>query len=65
VEVAWEEGGRVTREEACGEDLVVFEIPPGVAHAVTNTGDATAYLIAYYYGRPDDGWPATERRTIA
>ena len=63
-EIAWEDDGRVTRETVSGEELVVFEIPPGVAHAVTNVGATTAYLIAYYFGLPEDGWPETERKTI-
>jgi dTDP-4-dehydrorhamnose 3,5-epimerase-like enzyme len=64
VEIAWEEGGRVAREEAGDDELTVFEIPPGVAHAVTNVGDTTAYLIAYYFGSPEDGWPETSRKAI-
>jgi dTDP-4-dehydrorhamnose 3,5-epimerase-like enzyme len=64
VEIAWEEGGRVAREEAGGDALVVYEIPAGVAHAVTNVGDTTAYLIAYYFGSPEGGWPETARKPI-
>jgi dTDP-4-dehydrorhamnose 3,5-epimerase-like enzyme len=64
VEIAWEEDGRLVSEEVGGDDLIVFEIPPGVAHAVTNTGDTTAYLIAYYFGAPKEGWPKTERKAI-
>lgn len=63
-EIAWEEDGRVARDEVSGDTLVVFEIPPGVAHAVTNVGDSTAYLIAYYFGASEEGWPETSRRPI-
>jgi dTDP-4-dehydrorhamnose 3,5-epimerase-like enzyme len=64
VEIAWEDGGGVVREVVSDEELVVFEIPPGVAHAVTNVGSTTAYLIAYYFGVPEEGWPETERKAI-
>ncbi len=63
-EIAWEEDGRVAREEVSGDTLVVFEIAPGIAHAVTNVGATTAYLIAYYFGAPEDGWPETSRKAI-
>ena len=63
-EIAWEEDGRLAREVVSDEELVVFEISPGVAHAVTNVGATTAYLIAYYFGAPEDGWPQTERKRI-
>jgi dTDP-4-dehydrorhamnose 3,5-epimerase-like enzyme len=63
-EIAWEDDGRAAREAVSDSELAVFEIPPGVAHAVTNTGPKTVYLIAYYFGAPGDGWPETERRTI-
>lgn len=65
VEIAWEEDGRVAREVVGDDPLVVFEIPAGVAHAVTNVGDTTAYLIAYYFGSPEEGWPETSRKAIA
>jgi quercetin dioxygenase-like cupin family protein len=58
LEIAWEEDGRVTREAAGDGPLVVFEIPPGIAHAVTNVGATTAYLIAYYFGA-SGAWPET------
>ena len=64
-EVAWEGDGRIVTEEAGEDELVVFEIPAGVAHAVTNTGDTTVFLMAYYYGRSEEEWPATERKPIA
>lgn len=64
-ELAWEEGGRVAREEVSRDELVVFEIPAGIAHAVTNTGSETVYLVAYYFGASDKEWPDTERKTIS
>lgn len=63
VEIAWEEDGRVTREVVCDDPLVVFEIPPGIAHAVTNVGATTAYLIAYYFGT-SGAWPETSRSKV-
>jgi dTDP-4-dehydrorhamnose 3,5-epimerase-like enzyme len=64
-ELAWEEDGRVVREEVSGDELVVFEIPAGVAHAVTNTGLGTVYLVAYYFGASDREWPDTERKAVS
>jgi oxalate decarboxylase/phosphoglucose isomerase-like protein (cupin superfamily) len=58
-----EDGGPV-REQVSEDELVVFEIPAGVAHAVTNTGDTTIYLIAYYFGSQDEEWPHTERKSL-
>jgi quercetin dioxygenase-like cupin family protein len=63
-EIAWEEGGRVVREGVGDDSLVVFEIPPGIPHAVTNVGTTTVYLIAYYFGAAAEGWPETSRSTI-
>jgi dTDP-4-dehydrorhamnose 3,5-epimerase-like enzyme len=62
-EIAWEENGRVTREVVSDDPLVVFEIPPGIPHAVTNVGARTAYLIAYYFGA-SGGWPETSRSKV-
>ncbi len=63
-EVAWEEADRVVRAEVEGEELTVFEIPAGVAHAVTNIGSATVYLMAYYFGSGEREWPETRRKPI-
>jgi oxalate decarboxylase/phosphoglucose isomerase-like protein (cupin superfamily) len=64
-EVAWEEDGGIVRQAVSDDELVVFEVPPGVAHAVTNTGETTVYLAAYYFGLPGEEWPRTERRPLA
>ncbi len=64
-EVTWEHAdGGLASEKVTGEELVVFEIPPGIAHAVTNTGSAEVYLIAYYFGSRETEWPDTERKTL-
>lgn len=64
--LAWEEpGGRVVGEKISGDELTVFQVPPGVAHAVTNTGDEVVYLIAYYFESDAGEWPTTEARRIA
>jgi len=64
-EMTWDDSelGLVSEETAEGE-LVVYEIPPGVAHAVKNVGERDVYLIAYYFGASDKEWPATERRPL-
>ena len=64
-EVTWEhpEGG-LASEKVTGEELIAFEIPPGVAHAVTNTGDREVYLIAYYFGSREQEWPDTDRKEL-
>ena len=64
-EVTWEhpEGG-LASEKVSGDELVVFEIPAGVAHAVTNTGDREVYLIAYYFGSKEEEWPDTDRKEL-
>jgi dTDP-4-dehydrorhamnose 3,5-epimerase-like enzyme len=62
VDVVWQpEGGELAREEVRSGDLSVFEIPPGVRHAVMNVGEERVYLIAYYLGGAEGQWPETER----
>jgi dTDP-4-dehydrorhamnose 3,5-epimerase-like enzyme len=64
-EVVWEEGdGTFSKEAFEGGHPVVLEIPPGVPHAVVNTGGETVYLIAYYLGESDSEWPDTEARKL-
>ncbi len=58
------EGEGPVREQVSEDELAVFEIPAGVAHAVANTGDTTIYLIAYYFGSQDEDWPDTERKPL-
>jgi oxalate decarboxylase/phosphoglucose isomerase-like protein (cupin superfamily) len=48
------EGGSVQEEVVAGMEPVLFEIPPGVAHAIENTSSREIYLIALY-DRPGPG----------
>jgi len=64
-DIVWkEESGETVRETVGPDQLVVFEIPPGVAHTVVNTGDTTVYLMAYYLGAAEGKWPETERAEL-
>lgn len=64
-ELVWKgDDGRVVRERVGPDELVVFEIPAGVAHAVVNVGDERAYLLAYYLGDAGRRWPVTERSEL-
>jgi oxalate decarboxylase/phosphoglucose isomerase-like protein (cupin superfamily) len=64
-ELAWESADGGLAVDKVGQDqLVVYEIPPGVAHAVTNTGDTEIYLMAYYFGPGEEEWPGTQRKRL-
>jgi UDP-2-acetamido-2,6-beta-L-arabino-hexul-4-ose reductase len=62
--VRWRDGGAIEELEVAAYDTVRFTFPPGVSHAVRNTGQLPGVLVSFRDAPSDADSPDVERDVL-
>lgn len=61
---AWRDGEKVVQKEIMDSDFLLFELEPGIGHAIKNISDKIIYLVAASNAVHDHSNPDTVRDMI-